>query len=93
MNLTKPQKLVYDMEKFAGGSISVICGSMLTGGTRDLHELQSAVNEIYRLNDALRIHISESGGEVSQSIADYIERNALQKIISRDCSIIHAQII
>lgn len=25
--LTKPQRLIYDMEKFYGGSISVICGS------------------------------------------------------------------
>lgn len=32
MNLTKPQKLIYDMEKFAGGAISVICGSMLING-------------------------------------------------------------
>lgn len=30
MNLTKPQKLIYDMEKVAGGAIPVICGSLYT---------------------------------------------------------------
>lgn len=34
MNLTKPQKLIYDMEKFSGGAISVICGSVLSRGKR-----------------------------------------------------------
>ena len=39
------------MEKFAGGSIAVICGSMLTPGKREISELKRAVNEVYRLND------------------------------------------
>lgn len=75
MNLTKPQKLIYDMEKFAGGSISVICGSMLVDGKKDLSELKRAVNEIYRLNDALRIHISEVEGEIYQTVTDYKEQD------------------
>lgn len=75
MNLTKPQKLIYDMEKFAGGAIAVICGSMLVNGKKDLSELKRAVNEIYRLNDALRIRISETDGEVSQSVSDYTEQD------------------
>ena len=62
MNLTKPQKLVYDMEKFAGGAIAVICGSMLIRGKKDLSEIKQAVNEIYRINDALRIRIKEEHG-------------------------------
>ena len=75
MNLTKPQKLIYDMEKFAGGAIAIICGSMLVNGKKDLYELKKAVNEIYRLNDALRIRISETDGEVSQSVSDYADRD------------------
>lgn len=71
MNLTKPQKLIYDMEKFAGGSIAVICGSMLTNGKREIFELKRAVNEVYRLNDALRIRISEEAGGVSQCTTAY----------------------
>ena len=74
MNLTKPQKLIYDMEKFAGGSIAVICGSMLTNGKREISELKRAVNEVYRLNDALRIRIVENAKGVSQSITAYAEK-------------------
>ena len=75
MNLTKPQKLIYDMEKFSGGAISVICGSMLARGEQDISKIKRAVNEIYRLNDALRIRISEDNGEVSQSISEYNEQD------------------
>lgn len=75
MNLTKPQKLIYDMEKFAGGAIAVICGSMLVHGKKDLSEIKRAVNELYRLNTALRIRIVETGGEVSQTICDYTEQD------------------
>ncbi len=74
MNLTKPQKLIYDMEKFAGGAISVICGSMLVNSTKDLYEIKKAVNEIYRLNDALRIRISETDDKISQTVCDYTEQ-------------------
>lgn len=74
MNLTKPQKLIYDMEKFAGGAISVICGSMLVKGKKDLSEIKTAVNEIYRLNDALRIRIVETDDEISQTVCDYSEQ-------------------
>ena len=75
MNLTKPQKLIYDMEKFSGGAISVICGSMLVRGEKDISEIKKAVNEIYRLNDALRIRISEDNGEVVQTISEYTEQD------------------
>lgn len=75
MNLTKPQKLIYDMEKFAGGAIAVICGSMLVHGKKDLPEIKKAVNELYRLNTALRIRIVESDGKVSQTVCDYAEQD------------------
>ena len=75
MNLTKPQKLIYDMEKFAGGSIAVICGSMLINGKKDLSQLKKAVNEIYRLNDALRIQITKNDGKVMQTIREYTEQD------------------
>ncbi|MBE6784208.1 MAG: amino acid adenylation domain-containing protein [Ruminococcaceae bacterium] len=74
MKLSKPQKLIYDMEKFAGGAISVICGSMLIDGKRDISELKRAVNELYRLNDALRIRIKETDGDVHQEAIEYSER-------------------
>ena len=53
------------------GAIAVICGSMLINDKKDLSELKRAVNEIYRLNDALRIRISETDGEVSQTVTEY----------------------
>ena len=39
------------MEKFAGGAIAVICGSMLINGKKDLSELKRAVNEINQRTD------------------------------------------
>lgn len=75
MNFTKPQKLIYDMEKFAGGAIAVICGSMLVHGKKDLQGIKRAVNELYRLNTALRIRIVETDGEVSQTVCDYTEQD------------------
>ena len=74
MNLTKPQKLIYDMEKYAQGTISVICGSILSKGEWEVTELKKAVNELYRINDALRIRIEETEGEVCQNICTYIEQ-------------------
>lgn len=75
MNLSKPQKLIYDMEKFSGGAISVICGCMLTSTQKEITEIKRAINEIYRLNDALRIRIFERGGIVSQEVAEYSEQD------------------
>ncbi len=72
MNLTKPQQLIYDMDRFAGGTIAVICGSILIDSNIDINKLKSAVNEICRLNDALRIRVSDADG-VSQNISGYKE--------------------
>ena len=75
MNLTKPQKLIYDMEKYAGGTISIICGSMLSFGQKDTSELKRAVNKIYQLNDAIRIHIKENNEVVYQEVGEYVEQD------------------
>ena len=73
--LSKPQKLIYDMEKYAGGSIAVICGCMLIEGSRDQAELTAAVNELYRLNTALRTRITETHSGAVQSVLEYAERD------------------
>ena len=70
MELSRSQKLIYDMERYAGGSIAVICGSMLLPGKRDAGELQAAVNGLYRLNPALRTRIVGDG----QAVDEYAER-------------------
>lgn len=41
---------------------------------KDLDELKQAINELYRLNDALRIRINETGGEVHQNVTEYCEQ-------------------
>lgn len=74
-NLTKPQKLIYDMEKYAGGSIATICGSILINGEKDTDTLVNAVNELYRINDALRIKITEKDGVPYQTLTEYREKN------------------
>ena len=74
MRLTKPQRLIYDMEKYAGGSISVICGCFLMPELYNAELLKNAVNGLFRLNDALRMRIIDSGAEVSQYIEDYSPR-------------------
>ena len=47
MNLTKPQKLIYDMEKYAGETIAVICGSMLVNGKKDLSDLKKPFRKFF----------------------------------------------
>ena len=74
VKLTKPQKLIYNMEKFSGGSISIICGSMLCSGIREVSKLQDAVNEIYRLNSALRMRIKSDGEEPCQEVTRFERR-------------------
>lgn len=71
--LSKSQKLVYDMDKYAGDSISVICGSMLIEGIRKQNKLLAAINSLYRINAALRTRILETDGEPVQSVLDYTE--------------------
>ncbi len=73
-HLTKPQKLIYDMERFAGGSIANVCGSIVIKGEKDISVLTNAVNELYRLNDALRIRITEIDGVPYQIVSEYKEQ-------------------
>ena len=73
--LTAPQKLVYSMERFAGGAIAVVCGSAIRSGHQDVCKLKATVNALYRLNDALRTRIVEQNGEIKQMIVDFTEQD------------------
>lgn len=73
--LTKPQKLIYDMERFAGGAIAVVCGSAIRNGHQDIAKLKATVNALYRLNDALRTRIIEQNGEIKQMVVDFTEQD------------------
>ncbi len=74
-DLTKPQKLIYDMEKFTGSAIAIVCGSMLISTDKSVDEMKKAVNELFRLNDALRIRVSEENGQPYQYITEYQEQD------------------
>ena len=71
MQLSKPQKLIHDMEKYVGGPIAVICGSMLIDGKIASSTLTDTITEIFRLNDALRTRIVEKDGMVCQQVVPY----------------------
>ena len=73
--LSKPQKSVYNMEKFTGGSVAVICSSILRIGSVDGDVLKSAANTLYRINDALRIRITETAEGTQQSVSSYFEQD------------------
>ncbi len=74
-NLTKPQRLIYETDKFAGGSIATICGSILFEGAEDVQKIKQCINEIYRKNDALRIKITENFDGTKQSVSDCKEKD------------------
>ena len=73
MRLSKPQKLIYDMENFVGSSISIICGSMLIPGEKTATEIKSIVNKMYQQNDFLRVMISENNN-FQQIVMPYKEQ-------------------
>ena len=75
MKLSKPQKLIYDLEKYAGGRCTLVCGSLLIKGRREETEIQDAANELVRLNDALRIQIKEDADGTSQYIVPFHKHN------------------
>lgn len=69
--LSRPQKLIYDMEQYAGGAIAVICGSMVVKGRMDTAALENAVNAVYQYNEALRIRIVKTEQGVRQTVSDF----------------------
>lgn len=75
MNITKPQKSIYDMEKFSSGSIAVICTSFFVKGKQNEENLQAASNELFRINDALRMRIIENSTGITQYVQDFHEQD------------------
>ncbi len=74
MNLTKPQMLVYNMEKVSGGAISTICGRVLTKGTVDEEKIKEVINRLFEKNDSFRLRFFEQNGEVSQEVFPFTEK-------------------
>ncbi len=71
VKLTKKQQIMYDIEKIIGGSVNVICGSVVFDKSYDIEKMSEAVNELYRINDALRIRLVSDGGKISQYVDDF----------------------
>lgn len=71
MQLTRNQKLMLDIEKIVGGSINVICGSVFYSKKLDMQKMAEAANELFRINDALRIRLVQNGSTVSQQITEF----------------------
>ena len=74
MNLTKPQIMIYNMVRAAEAVIANNCSSMLISGQKGEDELQFALNELFRINDALRFRLDYNGGEVLQQLTDFCHR-------------------
>ncbi len=66
--LTKPQKQIYDMESFGGGSISNISLSFFLHELDDLSIHEKAINKIVEYNDILRARIRP---DLTQEIVEY----------------------
>ena len=62
------------MEKFLGGSIAVICGSIMLKGQRELSAIERAVHQLYELNEALRIQMAETQNGTMQKVVPNTEQ-------------------
>lgn len=60
MKLSKPQMLIYTMDKSVGGAVSVLCGSILFGKSLDCGMLADLLNTIVKNNPSLRTIIRET---------------------------------
>lgn len=68
--LTVQQKAIYDLEQFAGGTVCNICGSSVFTEKYPAEKIKKAIQEHYRINDALRIRIKDDDGVLSQYVCD-----------------------
>ena len=75
MRLTSAQKQLYNMEVFAGGSIGVICGTVIFDRILDIDETKRAINEVYKINESLRTRIKVENGEPIQYVTDFVPRD------------------
>ena len=64
-----------DIEKVVGGSINVICGSVFYSKKLDIQKMAEAANELFKINDALRIRLVQDGTIVHQQIAEFKKSN------------------
>lgn len=69
--LTKPQKSIWNMEQYFGGSIANITGSAIFTEAVNIPALQAALNRTVEQSDSLRIRIKTQNGIPMQYIGAY----------------------
>ncbi len=74
MRLTLPQKQIYYTEMFNKDAININCGSVLLDKLYDVKMIEKAVNDIFRINEALRTRVYVENGEPYQYVSDYMEK-------------------
>ncbi len=71
-HLTTPQKNIWNMQKFYSDfSISNISGILLFDEKLNIDLLSKAVNLFVKQQDGIRLHFSESGSKVYQTVTPY----------------------
>ena len=78
MNITKPQKMIYNMVKVDGDSVATNCSSLLIDGEKSISDIQAAVNGLFYHNDILRVR--KLGYPIAQSVP-------FCKLVSSSCII------
>lgn len=63
------------MEKFHGGAISVVAGSMLIDGKTDSVKINNAVNQLFKNNEVLRTRILEKDNNATQDVVAFKEQD------------------
>lgn len=62
------------MEKFYGGAISVVAGSILIDGKTDSVKINNAVNQLLKNNEVLRTRILEKDNNATQEVVAFKEQ-------------------
>jgi len=70
-SLTKPQKSIWNMEQFCGGSVANITGSLLFEAPVDVQALRGALNKTLEQCDSLRLRIQLQDGTPTQYIHSF----------------------
>ena len=70
--LTKPQRQIYDSEKFHQGKIEQLCGGILLDTLIPEDTLSDVADSLRRINDALRLRIVETAEGPMQEVVPYV---------------------
>lgn len=83
-NITKSQKLIYDMHTYADNSISTITARLKFEEKVDVSVLKKAICLVVKNNDALRIRIKSSASQVMQYVSEYTEPDLEEKVFETE---------